>query len=502
MLAPGISGDGDGSELTLALHDGAIPHPTGYPLYTLFGHLWVRGLELCGVAAPRAANLWSALAAALALGLLYRLTREWTGPAGWSAATPRIPAGALAATLLLAVNPIWTNEALLAEVYAGHVAWVLVAALLFVRLKRRIDGVPIPSPGALLRGGAAWGFLAGLGVSHHLTSICVSVPLTLLLAVAAVRRGLPVLRPGGAALGWGLVPPLAAYGWLAWRAGASPATRWPLLEPNAASIVEHVTGGAYRHFMGRFAPSDVHAELLTAAGYPVLVTGALALVLLLLRPSASGERSITAGLGAAALAGTLLAFRYGVPDPAPYFLPALALGLAAAGATVDRISGPGRAARFGAPLLVAAIVAVVAGRWGPATPARLRELAAFETTARSMWAAVPDDAAIVFWPDDRYQRLKEYQVLRGEKRGIYVTTPEMLVNGRPRAEFSRRFGFDPLAGLTLPVLTPGMPGERAAIDRFLVALVRNVTERSAGPVILVDPSVPSVRQLRRSGSDR
>ena len=39
LMAPRGYAEGDASEFTLALALAGVPHPTGYPLYTLAGHL-------------------------------------------------------------------------------------------------------------------------------------------------------------------------------------------------------------------------------------------------------------------------------------------------------------------------------------------------------------------------------------------------------------------------------------------------------------------------------
>jgi hypothetical protein len=130
---------------------------------------------------------------------------------------------------------------------------------------------------------------------------------------------------------------------------------------------------------------------------------------------------------------------------------------------------------------------------------RRREVSGMEPLIRAMWAAVPDRPAIVFWPDDRYLRLREYQLLRGEKPALDIQNPEVLLNDPVRRRFVARHGVDPLRGLVLPTLTAGAAGNDAAITRFLVRVVRNVADQSSQPVILFDPSVPSVREVAKSG---
>lgn len=503
FFAPAASGYGDCSELALVLATGGVAHPTGYPIYVLGGHLFVRTLHSFGIDWAHAANLWSAVGAAVALALLQILARELARGPGRSG--PRLTAtyAALASTFVLAINPIWTAEALLAEVYSWHLAWVMAATLVFVSALRRILGPRPPAPTAVRAGAALWGALIGLGLAHHLTSLLVSLPLTLMLLWAALRQR---LLSGGLVLrvGLGMLPPLATYGIVAWRAWHPASVQWPLLAPSPLSLLEHLTGAQYQHFLGRFAPSELHAALLADAGYPLLICGIAALFFGAVRGARpAGERLLYGGLLGASLLITLGGFRYGVPDPSSYFLPALALGVAATApilASVGERLLSTRPRQFAAGALVLAALVSLALHWGPQLRARSQEARDVERLSRTLWAAVPDQEAIVFWPDDAYTRLRQYQLLRGEKPGLFVTAPSLLVSPWPRSEFARRFGFDPLEGLEVPRLTPGQVGERAAIDRFHVEVVRNVTERGALPVILVDPTVPNVRQLRRSAA--
>ena len=126
-MTPAASGDKDGSEFTLVLATLGAAHPTGYPLYTLAGHAFVRLAHALGASWPFAANAFSALGGAVAIGLLHALSSRLLRSTGVSAR------GAAAVALLPAVafamNPVWTLETTLAEVYSWHVAWLMGVAL-------------------------------------------------------------------------------------------------------------------------------------------------------------------------------------------------------------------------------------------------------------------------------------------------------------------------------------------------------------------------------------
>ena len=142
----------DSLELQLAVPTLAIIHPTGYPLYELLAWGTTKLVPL-GDPAYRV-NLFSALAAAAAVMLLY-LTARRLGAGG-------IPA--MAAAFLLAVSPVWASQATIAEVYAFQGAitlFILYAALRWAEETRAGNQ----------RGGDRWLTLLGLGVgmglAHH-----------------------------------------------------------------------------------------------------------------------------------------------------------------------------------------------------------------------------------------------------------------------------------------------------------------------------------------------
>ena len=123
-MAPSVAALYDDSlEFPLVVHRLAIAHPTGYPLYTLLARLVSRG-PWTNVA--WGVNLLSALAAALTVALVYLVARRLVRPAKLR----RLPA--LVGALALAVSPVFWSQAVVAEVYALHAAFV--AGLLWLAL--------------------------------------------------------------------------------------------------------------------------------------------------------------------------------------------------------------------------------------------------------------------------------------------------------------------------------------------------------------------------------
>jgi hypothetical protein len=108
----------------------------------------------------------------------------------------------------------------------------------------------------------------------------------------------------------------------------------------------------------------------------------------------------------------------------------------------------------------------------------------------------------VSWTDDRFNRLIEYQVLRGEKPALLVVTPDLLLGGRVRAEIIRRFGVDPKEGARPLGAFRGAGSEEQALAAARQDLVRRLNERVRVPVILFDPKVPIVWQYRKPAKPR
>ena len=482
---PAAAGDKDSPEFVVVLATLGLAHPTGYPLYTLLGHAFVSAAHAAGIAWALAANAWSALGGALAVGLLHALAARLLAVAGvrgraaWLAAL--LPVAAFAA------NPVWTVETTVAEVNSWHLAWVAGATLFAVSALRRD---PKLSDRTLMAGAVWWGLLCGAGLAHHRTSVWVMAPLTLAL-LARLRPAKPLAWLAAIA---GALLPLSAYGYVAWRGAHPAAAQWPAFEAGGEAFWEFVSGAGYAHYLGRFAPADSQRVLLAKYVFPWLAPALLsALVWPFTRSPA--PRALRAGLAAVVLMQTLYAFTYGVPDPVSYFLPSLALGLAVIPAV---LAGFAPVRRFGHALATAAGLGVVAAGWtwpGVAT-GRAATFDDLERLSRSMWASIRHEQGFVLWEDDMWYRIRGYQLLEGEKPGLVVLNPVLLKHPRARRTFAAQHGFDPLDGLSEAELA--VPGTGAELEPLRKALVDRL-KRTGLPVVVVLPQAGSVRQLSPGG---
>jgi hypothetical protein len=512
-LTPAVSGDGDGSEFTLVLSRAGVAHPTGYPLYTLFGALFSWILRTAGVAAPLSANLWSVLGSVAALVLLHALALSLVPSSERTPAASR--AGAVAGFLpvaLLALNPAWIIVTTQAEVYSWHVAWVLGTALVFMRISREAGAGELDDR-SWRRAAIVWGLLGGVGLAHHATSLAVFLPLS--AGILAVRGR----DPGGdrhrgaerrpslvslVALAFGaFLLPLMSYLFIYWRAFHPGVVHWPDLEPSFGSFWAHVSGAGYRSLFGHFAPSRGEESLLERAVYPILAAGCAGMALVLALSRARAERIAVGSLAVAIALQVVAAFQYGVFDVSSYFLAPEALALAALGPALlflIRRSGLTRLL----PAAVAAALVVIAGAgwiqpaWHHEAQERRRHLLEWERTARNMWSSLPDRPAVFLWAADACTRFVEYQIIDHQKTAIYVGNPTSMVAGPVRRDFEKRFGVDPLIGIdTVPVPT-GSADDDARMAAFEWTLAQDLNRRLAVPVIYFDFRHGRIMELPKS----
>ena len=206
-LAPGLTHENygaDGGDLIAAARTLGVPHPPGYPTYTLLA--WLFSHLPVGILAYRV-NLLSAVSAALAVALLY-LTSQLLQPPDehpvW------IPA---ATSLVFAFSPLLWSQAVITEVYALH---TLFASLLLWLLVRWRTGARDP---------LIWlaAFTLGLGLGNHLTIIFVA-PAALVLLWSERQRWfrVRVLLPAILAFILGL----SIYVYLPLAAAQRPPVNW------------------------------------------------------------------------------------------------------------------------------------------------------------------------------------------------------------------------------------------------------------------------------------
>ena len=213
---------GDGGELITASVTLGVPHPPGYPIYTVLGKL--ASYLPVGTIAFRY-NLFSALMMALAAGFVAVASRNLLSRTNHSS---RINVAAIAAGLSFAFNQVVWSQAVIAEVYALNL--LFLGAFLWMATGNSSGKRTL-----------IVGLLAGLSVTSHLTSILI-IPLGLVLIPfhfwPALSLGLgfglipltflPVLAHTNSPIVWG--DPTSFSGWLAHVSGQ-------LYQPNVFGLL-------------------------------------------------------------------------------------------------------------------------------------------------------------------------------------------------------------------------------------------------------------------------
>jgi len=291
-LAPGLTwraGGADAGDLITAAWQWGIPHPPGYPLYTLLGHLFL--LIPWGDPAWRM-NVLSALAGAAAAALVAVAVVDALRRAGAADRVVEI-AGAVAGLSLAAAPLLWT-QATITEVYAplaaGGAAVILLARRAMARLRAGAQaGLPL----------LGLAFLSGLLISHHWAG---------LIAVAAawamlLWAWLDLLVPSAVAVSPFLqaqaLPPERVAGrvrgpLLLFLAGLTPWLLLPL-RAGAAPMSDWHHPADWPGFWALVSGSDYHGLLFH--GTPATMGGRAATAALLLTVGAFGPALVWAGLG-------------------------------------------------------------------------------------------------------------------------------------------------------------------------------------------------------------
>ncbi len=173
-LAPSVTLE-DSGELAVAADYMGVPHPPGYPLWTLLAWFfqWVfHGITFHGYPNPAwAIGLMSATFAALACALLALLVsrsgadmlrgmKRTTHVLGFSVESKICWTAGVSAGLLLALSPVLWSQAVIIEVYALNAFFMIVLLLMTYRWMSR------PHENAALY---ALAYLFGLGLTNHHT---------------------------------------------------------------------------------------------------------------------------------------------------------------------------------------------------------------------------------------------------------------------------------------------------------------------------------------------
>lgn len=252
-LAPTITwrfSGSDSGDLASAAYSWGIPHPTGYPLWTMLGFMITR-IPLGDPAART--NLLSAIfgagAAVFVVLAVLRLSGMFTSR---TALVLRLIAAG-GAGLALATAPAFWSQSILTEVYSLNALLVAVIVWLTVPAQapsaksgslRGSSTAATSSPRAA-GGTAPLAFACGLALTDHSTAIF-AVVAAVFAAVLRRKGARPRLRAVLLDLALFLLP-LLLYLLIPWRAAQHPAENWN--DPQTLSRFLQVVSGAQYHYL-------------------------------------------------------------------------------------------------------------------------------------------------------------------------------------------------------------------------------------------------------------
>lgn len=315
----------DGGDFITAAYYLGVPHPTGYPTYTILA--WIFSHLPFGGVAWRV-HLLSAFASAGTVALVYVIGRRIAENRD---SGPTILGAAIGA-LLLAFSPLFWGHSLVAEVYALLLFFMALVLWLILRWR---DG-----EGPLWLAALAF----GLGMGNHIT-LGFMAPLILLL-----------LWDGRERLSWrgvlfaaiALMAGLLVYVYLPLRASADPIVNWG--DPSTwEGFKWTVTGQGYRRFFFALPGEKLLPRLgewgeLTRVQFPFL---ALPLAAIGLWDLARRDKWLALGTLLATAVSFIYSIGYNTTDAFVFMLPAylylaLWMGQGAAWllAAVDRMRRP------------------------------------------------------------------------------------------------------------------------------------------------------------------
>ncbi|MBU1598794.1 DUF2723 domain-containing protein, partial [bacterium] len=144
----------DSGELITVAYTLGIAHPPGYPLYTLFGKVFITLIPIGNIAYRM--NMESALFASLACLMTYFITLKLTAKI--------IPS--IVTALILAFSATFWEQAVIAEKYTLNAFFFTL--LIFILLKWQES---IRNPRFAIRNLYLFSFLLGLSFCHHFQTV-------------------------------------------------------------------------------------------------------------------------------------------------------------------------------------------------------------------------------------------------------------------------------------------------------------------------------------------
>ena len=261
-LAPTVTLENSG-EFLAAAHNLGVPHPPGYPIWTILGWMWQRIIPFGNIAWRL--NLMSAFFGAWAVGLTALLIsksgRVMASRCGFlqQIRDDRIVnlivlAGSVSAALMLGFSPAMWSQSVITEVYAVNVFLLMVTLVLLYRWSFETERL-----GRLYLAAFLW----GVSLTNHQTLVLLTVAFPTFIWFADRKLGRDTLAPVLAVIVLGVLKLIVTPGSL-FKQGAF----------SAAWILAHGIGaGVWLYFLWKEGPGWMRMWRRVIAIYAAVVLG-------------------------------------------------------------------------------------------------------------------------------------------------------------------------------------------------------------------------------------
>ncbi|MBU1707868.1 DUF2723 domain-containing protein [bacterium] len=469
--APGL-GLIDSGELTAVVWKLGIAHPTGYPLYTIIGHLFSM-LPFANVA--RTMVIFSSLCMAAACSILL-----WTGAQIIQKYFECSPITAVIFSTIGILTFTFSMTAWQTAAYAEvYPLSLLLTSILYALGTRML--ISTKTDGRLW---IAFGFVFGLALGNHL-SVVWTFPLGLVVLWHCFGTGRTVLRALLLALPAGILGASVIL-FLPLRSHLDPVLDWG--NPETLGLLwRHLTGWQYQVWM--FQSGIISRIISYVRTLPLdMGWGGVVLVLLGICGLAKRDSRVLIALLLVWFFGVLYNVNYDIPDIAPYFLPAhaaLSLIAVAGAVTLWHFINPRmKAMRIALMVLLAIpVLANVITHFSKANRSNDHFPAAF---AREVLRTLPPNALVLHSLWDLQSPAIYLQEVEGYRTDVALMDVNLMRRQWYVEQFSRKHP-DVIAGSErecnsfLHELIPFDAGkfyEAAAIENAFTALHNSIIEKN------------------------
>lgn len=438
--APGLTYT-DSGELAAACAVWGVAHPSGYPLFTMLGHVW---LLLPWPSAIVGMGTLCALIVSAACAVAVPTVRQLLHTVGVTEA--RASVLAIVSALALAFSAVVWQQATGVEVYGLNL--LLLIGALWATLRSFDDAQSV-------RFTLLAGFLAGLAVANHLSIVFVLPGAFWLWYAAANRRDRKRLIP------FLLAPALigiSLYALLPLRSAAEPPINWGMVHRSLEAFLYHVKGtqfGVWMFSSGEATQKNLGfivralAESVAWVGVVPVVVGAVTLV--------QRRRHVAVGLLLMLVGNVVITAGYAIPDIESYVIPSIVVAVLLFAVGIARLTQHPSRSRYAVAAVAVPVFALVSG-WKANDVSSFRGVEAY---SRWMLANADSGAVIIShqW-DYAVSALWYLQTVEGVRPDVAVIDKELL----------RRTWYLPHLQRTMPDVFKGLDTEITAyltwLERF------------------------------------